>query len=135
MGQVKPAHAGSASQAQAQDTVVDDIGGQDAFVSGMIYALSRRITPGDPYTPSAVSRDGNATIVRGAEPDRERDREKWRLEECLRWAISELDMRSLILFNGIYCYRFATELAGRKARRKGWDGMAEEMAKAGWFDG
>ena len=31
--------------------------------------------------------------------------------------------------------RFATELAGRKARRKAWDGLAEEMARAGWFDG
>lgn len=30
--------------------------------------------------------------------------------------------------------RFATELAGRKARRKGWDGLAEEMNKAGWFE-
>lgn len=27
--------------------------------------------------------------------------------------------------------RFATELAGRKARPKGWDGLAEEMNKAG----
>ena len=29
--------------------------------------------------------------------------------------------------------RFATELAGRKGRRKGWAGLAEEMAAAGWF--
>ena len=29
--------------------------------------------------------------------------------------------------------RFATELAGRKARRKGWNGLADEMARAGWF--
>ena len=30
--------------------------------------------------------------------------------------------------------RFATELAGRKARRNNWDGLAEEMIRAGWFD-
>ena len=31
--------------------------------------------------------------------------------------------------------RFATELAGRKATRRGWDGLAKEMSRAGWFDG
>ena len=31
--------------------------------------------------------------------------------------------------------RFATELAGRKARRRTWDGLGEEMTRAGWFDG
>ncbi|KAI0086802.1 hypothetical protein BDY19DRAFT_958799 [Irpex rosettiformis] len=93
---------------------VDEVGAQDAFIAGMIYALSRRIVPGEPYTPSAVSKEGNTTVIHGAELDRERDRGKWRLEECLR---------------------FATELAGRKARRKGWDGLAEEMTKAGWFEG
>lgn len=30
--------------------------------------------------------------------------------------------------------RFATELAGRKAKRRGWDGLFDEMARAGWFD-
>ena len=41
----------------------------------------------------------------------------------------------LMKWNGlITCNRFATELAGRKARRKGWDGLAEEMTKAGWFE-
>jgi hypothetical protein len=28
--------------------------------------------------------------------------------------------------------RFATELAGRRARRKGWEGLAAEMRAAGW---
>jgi hypothetical protein len=31
--------------------------------------------------------------------------------------------------------RFATELAGRKARKRTWEGLGEEMARAGWFDG
>ncbi|KIP04175.1 hypothetical protein PHLGIDRAFT_31472, partial [Phlebiopsis gigantea 11061_1 CR5-6] len=85
---------------------VDDVGAQDAFAAGMMFALSRRLVPGAPYTPAAgASRDG-------AEADTNRDRGRWRLEECLR---------------------FATELAGRKARRTGWDGLAEEMAQAGWL--
>ncbi|KAI0296745.1 hypothetical protein B0F90DRAFT_1017223 [Multifurca ochricompacta] len=33
-----------------------------------------------------------------------------------------------------FLQRFATELAGRKARRRAWDGLGEEMARAGWFD-
>jgi hypothetical protein len=30
--------------------------------------------------------------------------------------------------------RFATELSGRKARRRNWEGLADEMKRAGWFD-
>ncbi|RDX50715.1 hypothetical protein OH76DRAFT_1511689 [Lentinus brumalis] len=85
--------------------VVDEVGAQDAFVAGMMWALSRRLLPGSPYTPSAV---GGSDAAEG-----DTQREKWRLEECLR---------------------FATELAGRKARRKGWAGLADEMAAAGWFE-
>ncbi|KAI0739658.1 hypothetical protein C8Q80DRAFT_1199994 [Daedaleopsis nitida] len=85
--------------------IVDEVGAQDAFVAGMMWALSRRLLPGEPYTPSAATNDA------GADPDNQKGR--WRLEECLR---------------------FATELAGRKARRKGWDGLAAEMAVAGWFE-
>lgn len=48
-------------------------------------------------------------------------------EVCVMWII----MKGSDL---IVCIRFATELAGRKARRKGWDGLAEEMTKAGWFE-
>ncbi|KAF5382174.1 hypothetical protein D9615_004401 [Tricholomella constricta] len=88
------------------DGIVDEVGAQDAFVAGMIYALSRRITPGSPYTPSWAGEDSDASS-----PESERGR--WRLDECLR---------------------FATELAGRKARRRHWDGLADEMTQAGWFD-
>ncbi|KAF7327852.1 hypothetical protein MKEN_00365100 [Mycena kentingensis (nom. inval.)] len=88
----------------ARANVIDEVGAQDAFVAGMIYALSRRILPGAPYTPSAVTEDAAAA---------EADRGRWRLDECLR---------------------FATELSGRKARRLAWDGLGAEMARAGWFD-
>lgn len=72
------------SQTPSNQGIVDEIGAQDAFVAGMMYALSRRLVPGDPYTPSAVTKEGNTVTIRGAEPDRERDRGRWRLEECLR---------------------------------------------------
>ncbi|KAH9895977.1 hypothetical protein C8Q73DRAFT_690339 [Cubamyces lactineus] len=101
-----------ASRARSQpapNEVVDEVGAQDAFVAGMMWALSRRLLPGEPYTPSAISGDG----VAGSGADSDREKGRWRLEECLR---------------------FATELAGRKGRRKGWTGLADEMAKAGWFD-
>ncbi|KAG6817691.1 hypothetical protein H0H87_005450 [Tephrocybe sp. NHM501043] len=88
------------------DGVIDEVGGQDAFVAGMIYALSRRIVPGLPYTPCWSGEDSNPGPS-------ETERGRWRLDECLR---------------------FATELAGRKARRKNWDGLADEMTRAGWFD-
>ncbi|KAJ3821888.1 hypothetical protein EV361DRAFT_793810 [Lentinula raphanica] len=90
------------------DGVVDEVGAQDAFVAGMIYALSRRILPGAPFTPSshAESEPGSALG--------DNDKSRWRLDECLR---------------------FATELSGRKARRRNWAGLADEMARARWFDG
>lgn len=124
--------------------VVDEVGASDAFIAGMMYALTRRMLPGEPYTPSAVQkgRDGNVTGVAGANGtmrgapgagaavDMDMVRGKWRLEECLRSVIAQSCCRS---FSDAR-HRFATELAGRKARRKGWDGLAEEMARAGWFD-
>lgn len=66
--------------------IVDEVGGQDAFVAGMIYALSRRMLPGEPYTPSAVASNASDNVQTGGwEPESERgDRWKWRLEECLR---------------------------------------------------
>jgi len=30
--------------------------------------------------------------------------------------------------------RFVTELAGRRTRRRTWDGLGEEIARAGWFE-
>ena len=57
--------------------VVDEVGAQDAFVAGMMWALARRLLPGEPYTPSAA-RPGAS-----GEGDQ---RGRWRLEECLRCA-------------------------------------------------
>ncbi|KDQ24722.1 hypothetical protein PLEOSDRAFT_1047353 [Pleurotus ostreatus PC15] len=95
------------AEEEVDDGVVDEVGAQDAFVAGMIFALSRRIVPGAPYTPSS----GKANPEN---PSLDAERGKWRLDECLR---------------------FATELAGRKARRRSWSGLAEEMARTGWLDG
>ncbi|KII90008.1 hypothetical protein PLICRDRAFT_174809 [Plicaturopsis crispa FD-325 SS-3] len=91
---------GTETPEHAEDEVLDEVGAQDAFVAGMIYALSRKILPGAPYIP----------LAQGKLPEPERGR--WRLDECLR---------------------FATELSGRKARRRNWNGLADEMMSAGWF--
>ncbi|KAH7920980.1 hypothetical protein BV22DRAFT_762892 [Leucogyrophana mollusca] len=94
-------------QVQAQEEdSLDEEGAQDAFVAGMMYSLSRRLLPGPPYSPEANASVGGGTS--GGDG-------KWRLDECLR---------------------FATELAGRKARGrgKGWEDLVEEMRRAGWFE-
>ncbi|KAF4614275.1 hypothetical protein D9613_007812 [Agrocybe pediades] len=91
---------------QTSGGVIDEMGAQDAFVAGMIFALSRRLCPGLPYTP-AWSGD-NLSDMGGDD-----SRGKWKLDECLK---------------------FATELSGRKARKRGWAGLGHEMAQAGWFD-
>ena len=130
----RPAPGGGSGSgaAQAKDAaaaaagVVDEIGAQDAFAAGMMFALSRRLVPGAPYTPAAgASREG-------AEADRDRDRGRWRLEECLRCVCLFPSLGEWRLDWNMS--RFATELAGRKARRKGWDGLAEAMVQAGWFE-
>jgi hypothetical protein len=69
--------------------VVDEVGAQDAFVAGMIYALSRRITPGSPYTPSSGGEDSSAA-------SHDSDRGRWRLDECLRY-VQKRGLRSVLI--------------------------------------
>ncbi|KAH9955682.1 hypothetical protein BC827DRAFT_1083854, partial [Russula dissimulans] len=95
----RAAHGAAKSQGQRGG----DVGAQDAFIAGMIYALSRRLLPGAPYAPGLA----------GAAEAQRSEGGRWKLDECLR---------------------FATELAGRRARRGTWDGLGEEMARAGWFE-
>jgi hypothetical protein len=59
----------------SDESLVDDVGAQDAFIAGMIYALTRRICPGLPYTPAWSGEE-----VDGSTPDTFR----WRLDECLK---------------------------------------------------
>lgn len=107
---------------QDDEDVIDEIGAQEAFIAGMIFSLTRKILPGEPYTPrSSVS--GYST---------NEEKGKWRLEECLKWVHVSLKLRSRT--NHPVLPRFATELAGRKATRRGSDGLAKEMSRAGWFD-
>ena len=75
------ATSGSAPDARRNEAfrseIVDEVGAQDAFVAGMMFALTRRLLPGEPYTPSIVSRGKDvASDVR--------EMGRWRLEECLR---------------------------------------------------
>ncbi|KAF9475393.1 hypothetical protein BDN70DRAFT_883759 [Pholiota conissans] len=97
---------GTETPQDRQDHIVDELGAQDAFIAGMIYALSRKICPGLPYTPAWSGEDDTGSAT-------EDSRSRWKLDECLR---------------------FATELSGRKARRRGWKGLAQEMVEAGWFE-
>ncbi|KAH7911521.1 hypothetical protein BJ138DRAFT_1172491 [Hygrophoropsis aurantiaca] len=111
----------------------DTEGAQDAFVAGMIYALSRRLVPGAPYTPTIPSpynsnggghlnANGNGTHAHNGHENGGAgttnggvDTGRWRLDECLR---------------------FATELARRKARWREddeeWKGLVDEMRRVGW---
>ena len=57
------------------EDVIDEIGAQEAFIAGMIFSLTRKILPGEPYTPRS-SPTGYSMNDSGG---------KWRLEECLKW--------------------------------------------------
>lgn len=50
------------------------------------------------------------------------------------FTVSSVFVGMLYLFKFHVSNRFATELAGRKARRHNWNGLADEMTGAGWFD-
>lgn len=57
------------------EDVIDEIGAQEAFIAGMIFALARQILPGEPYTPHSTTSGYSVNEEKG----------KWRLEECLKW--------------------------------------------------
>ena len=59
---------------QEDEDVIDEIGAQEAFVAGMIFALTRKILPGEPYTPRSTTPGYPTNEEKG----------KWRLEECLK---------------------------------------------------
>ena len=75
-------------QQDIDDSVVDEVGAQDAFIAGMIFALSRRICPGLPYTPSWSGEDTNGTSS-------EDGRGRWKLDECLRYGYLGLNITKL----------------------------------------
>ena len=79
--QQPPQTPGQQPQPQQQNTQtqtqrVEDIGAQDAFIAGMIYALSKRLLPGAPYAPGQ-SGSGAADALRS-------EGGRWKLDECLR---------------------------------------------------
>ncbi|KAF8752780.1 ketohexokinase [Rhizoctonia solani] len=69
-----PSMAGTTSTMGTRQDVIEEAGAGDAFAAGMIFALSRRLLPGAPYSPGLHHLPG---------PDAEKGR--WRLEECLRF--------------------------------------------------
>lgn len=75
-------------QQDVDDGVVDEVGAQDAFIAGMIFALSRRICPGLPYTPSWSGEDTSGASSEDA-------RGRWKLDECLRYGYLGLNITKL----------------------------------------
>jgi len=63
------------TQQQTQTQRAEDVGAHDAFIAGMIYALSRRLLPGAPYAPG----QSGAT-----EAQQRSEGGRWKLDECLR---------------------------------------------------
>ena len=61
-------------QQQSPSDLTDDVVAQDAFIAGMIYALSLLMLPGAPY---ALGQSG------ATEGQRSEDGQ-WKLNECLR---------------------------------------------------
>ena len=76
-------HAQQTQQTQAQRT--EDVGSQDAFFPGMIYALNRRLLPGAPYAPGL---SGSTEAQQRSEGGR------WKLDECLRCVPRSLRLAS-----------------------------------------
>jgi hypothetical protein len=62
---------------QTQAQRAEDVGSQDAFIAGMIYALSRRLLPGAPYAPGL----SGSTEVQRSEGGR------WKPDEYLRYVV------------------------------------------------
>ena len=75
-------------QQDVDDGVVDEVGAQDAFIAGMIFALSRRLCPGLPYTPSWSGEDADGASS-------EDGRGRWKLDECLRYGYLRLNITKL----------------------------------------
>ena len=80
----QPAPLGARAKPPAAKPRADEVGAQDAFIAGMIYALSRRLLPGAPYIP------GMAGVT---EPQRT-EGGRWKLDECLRCACSSHQLHS-----------------------------------------
>lgn len=73
---------GGGPKRSGSGAILDEVGAQDAFVAGMIYALSRRLLPGGPYSPGLASMGDEGNGWPGEEKAR------WRLDECLRYVLS-----------------------------------------------
>ncbi|KAF8321361.1 hypothetical protein DL93DRAFT_2163634 [Clavulina sp. PMI_390] len=120
----------SSSRPTEDDEELDETEADDSFIAGMIFALSRRILPGLPYSParppppppttsSRPGTSGGRTTLKptdipsppAATINTPLYEGRWRLDECLR---------------------FATEMAGRRMRRKTSAGLALVMEKVGW---
>ena len=92
---------------ELDDSLMDDVGAQDAFIAGMIYALTRKIFPGLPYTPAWSGEE-----VSGSASDTFR----WRLDECLKYSSSSV---CVILFMRFFIGFRLSFLDGNHAEKHG----------------
>lgn len=73
---------GTRGEEEERTEPLDEIGAQDAFIAGMMWALSRRVLPSSKYAPrGAADEDGTAAE---READAEKEGGRWKLDECLR---------------------------------------------------
>jgi len=114
-GVASPSSSGRRTEDEEE---LDETEAEDTFVAGMIFALSRRILPGITYSPyrppPAVRPHGHRNLSPldiPPNPNTPLYEGRWRLDECLR---------------------FATEMAGRRMRRRNTAGLALTMEKVGW---
>lgn len=111
---------------RVEEEELDEEGAHAAFVAGMIWALSRRLLPGPPYTPENnpngdVRKDGNVGDL-GV---------RWRLDECLRFATEIAGRRG----HASPAANSTPSMVGSTVKESSeWDGLGEEMRRAGWFD-
>ncbi|KAG6333531.1 hypothetical protein ID866_5556 [Astraeus odoratus] len=111
-----------------QEEAVDEEGAHGAFVAGMIWALSRRLLPGPPYAPGHPD-NSNGDARKDGNPNDLGVR--WRLDECLRFATELASRRA----HARPAASSSSSNSGSTAKeRSEWDGLGEEMRRAGWFD-
>jgi len=108
---------------QEDDDVIDEIGAQEAFIAGMIFALTRKILPGEPYTPHSSALGYPTKEEKG----------KWRLEECLKW-VSLFPRRNVSLTSSRPPGSRRNWLGGRQRDGGGTDWRKRCLGRAGLTD-
>lgn len=114
---------GGGAKRSVSGALLDEVGAQDAFVAGMIYALSRRLLPGGPYSPGLASMGDEGSNWPGEEKAR------WRLDECLRYVLFALAYSCYSPRPGLTCGVCVSSIDSRRSCLVGRRGKG---AGTGW---